>query len=48
MLSFLRDERGRPNVRTRLLLYLVAVAVLGPVLLAIALGGHLGIFGYPL
>ena len=48
MLGSMRDSHGRPNIRTRLLLYLVAVAVLGPVILAVVLGGGFDVFGYPL
>lgn len=48
MLGSMRNERGRPNFPTRLLLYVVAVAVLGPLALAVLHGVGFSIFGYPL
>jgi hypothetical protein len=43
----LRDDRGEPTVRSRLLLYLVVAAVVGPVVAAVFLGGGFQILGYP-
>jgi hypothetical protein len=43
----LRDDRGRPSRRARLLLYLVVACVIGPVIAAVFLGGGFQILGYP-
>ena len=47
MLSFLRDGRGRPSAGSRWLMYAVALAVIGPVVAAIFLGGGFQVLGYP-